>query len=452
MKMDKHSISRGQWALLFIIFSFLFSPAQAQQPWTLRQCMEHAIAHNIGIRQKTNAERQRDIQLSTARNSRLPNLSLSASETLNFGRAQTIDGTYSNRNTNNTSFGLGTSVPLFTGFNIPNTIKLNQLNLDAAVQDLEKARNDIRMQVAKAYVQILYDSEMADVAHRQISIDSVQVVRLQGLFQNGKASQVELSQQQATLEKSRLTATQADNSYQLSLLALSQLLELPTPEGFSIVRPTLSELATLESVTNLPSPEVIYQEAIAFKPEILAEQFRLQGTERSIKIAQAALYPTLNFNAGLQSNYFKTNGNKADPFFTQLKNNFAQYLGVSLNYTLFNRLATRNNIRNARIARENQQLVLDNTKKTLYKEIQQAYYNAVAAHSKHESSYAAAQSSKDAFVLMQAKYEIGKANITEFDQAKNRYLNAESDYVRARYEYLYQTALLQFYRGKELEF
>ena len=414
--------------------------------------MEHAIAHNIGIRQKANAERQRDIQLSTARNSRLPNLSLSASETFSYGRAQTIDGTYSNRNTNNTSFGLGTSVPLFTGFNIPNTIKLNQLNLDAAVQDLEKARNDIRMQVAKAYVQILYDSEMADVAHRQISIDSVQVVRLQGLFQNGKASQVELSQQQATLEKSRLTATQADNSYQLSLLALSQLLELPTPEGFSIVRPTLSELATLESVTNLPSPEVIYQEAIAFKPEILAEQFRLQGTERSIKIAQAALYPTLNFNAGLQSNYLKTNGNKADPFFTQLKNNFAQYLGVSLNYTLFNRLATRNNIRNARIARENQQLVLDNTKKTLYKEIQQAYYNAVAAHSKHESSYAAAQSSKDAFVLMQAKYEIGKANITEFDQAKNRYLNAESDYVRARYEYLYQTALLQFYRGKELEF
>ena len=174
----KKSLFLALSAVLFI------QTAQAQQPWTLRQCMEHAIAHNIGIRQKANAERQRDIQLSTARNSRLPNLSLSASETLNFGRAQTIDGTYSNRNTNNTSFGLGTSVPLFTGFNIPNTIKLNQLNLDAAVQDLEKARNDIRMQVAKAYVQILYDSEMADVAHRQISIDSVQVVRLQGLFKN----------------------------------------------------------------------------------------------------------------------------------------------------------------------------------------------------------------------------------------------------------------------------
>lgn len=439
---------------LFLVLSAVLSlqTALAQQSWTLRQCMEHAIAHNIGIRQKANAERQRDIQLSTALNSRLPNVNVSASEMFNYGRAQTIDGTYSNRNTNNTSFSLGTSVPLFTGFNIPNTIKLNQLNLDAAVQDLEKARDDIRMQVAKAYVQILYDSEMADVAHRQISIDSVQVVRLQGLFHNGKASQVELSQQQATLEKSRLTATQADNSRQLSLLALSQLLELSTPEGFSIVQPVLNDQDLLQSVKSLPSPEVIYQEALAFKPEIVAEQLRLQGTERSIKIAQAALYPTLNFNAGLQSNYFKTNGSSADPFFTQLKNNFAQYLGVSLNYTLFNRLATRNSIRNARVLRDNQQLVLDNAKKTLYKEIQQAYYNAVAAHAKHESSYAAAQSSKDAFVLMQAKYENGKANITEFDQAKNRYLNAESDYVVARYEYLYQTALLQFYRGKDLDF
>ncbi|MDE6647058.1 MAG: TolC family protein, partial [Prevotella sp.] len=397
-------------------------------------------------------ERQRDIQLSTARNSRLPNLNLSAGETFSFGRAQTIDGTYSNRNTNNTSFGLGTNVPLFTGFSISNQIKLNQLNLEAAVQDLEKARNDIRMQVAQAYVQHLYDLELADVARRQVGIDSMQVKRLQALYENGKASQAELSQQLATLAKSQLTATQADNNRQLSLLTLSQLLELPSPEGFAIVRPNLDELESLAGIGSLESPEAIYQEALAFKPEIQAEQLRLRGTDHSIKLAQSALYPTISLNAGLQTNYYKTNGFEADGFFSQMKNNFAQYLGVSLNYTLFNRLATRNNIRSARIDRENQQLALDNTKKTLYKEIQQAYYNAVAAQAKHESSKAAAQSGKDAFTLMQAKYENGKANITEFDEAKNRYLNAESDYVQARYEYLYQTALLRFYQGKELAF
>ncbi len=423
--------------------------AHAQQLWTLRQCADYAVAHNISIRQRANVERQHDLQLSTARNSRLPNLNFSAGENFSFGRAQTIDGTYSNRNTNNTSFGLSTSVPLFTGFNITNQVKLNQLNLDAAVQDLEKARNDIRMQVAKAYVQILYDKEMADVARRQIMIDSMQVARLQGLFDNGKASQTDLSQQQATLAKSRLTATQAENSHKLSLLTLSQLLELSTPVGFDIVSPSVDRLSDFDA---LVSPEIIYQEALAIKPEIQAEMLRLRGMDHNIKIAQSALYPTLSFNGGLQTNYFKTNGTSSAPFFTQMKNNFSKYIGVSLNYTLFNRLATRNNIRKARIDRENQQLALDNTKKTLYKEIQQAYYNAVAAHSKYESSLAAAQSSKDAFTLMQAKYENGMANITQFDEAKNKYLNAESDYVQARYEYLYQTALMNFYRGKELDF
>ncbi|MDE5551525.1 MAG: TolC family protein, partial [Bacteroidaceae bacterium] len=138
---------------LFYILYLSCSSVGAQTPWTLRQCADYAVSHNIGVKQRANVERQRDIQLSTARNSRLPNLNLSAGETFSFGRAQTIDGTYSNRNTNNTSFSLGTNVPLFTGFSISNQIKLNQLNLEAAVQDLEKARNDIRMQVAQAYVQ-----------------------------------------------------------------------------------------------------------------------------------------------------------------------------------------------------------------------------------------------------------------------------------------------------------
>ena len=343
--------------LILVLLVRLDVLAQVKQ-WSLRECCDYAISHSISIHQKTNTTRTAGIDLSTARNSRLPNANLSANESFNFGRAQTIDGTYSNRNTNNTSFSLSTNVPLFTGSQITNQIKLNQLNLDAALNDLEKARNDIRMQVAKAYVQILYDSEMADVAYRQITIDSLQVVRLQALFNNGKASQAQLSQQMATLAKSHLTATQAENSRKLSLLALSQLLELPTPEGFAIVFPNLDELDRLDNLAQLGSPELIYQEALSFKPEIQAEQLRLQGAERSIKIAQAPLYPTLNLNAGLQSNYFKTNGITADPFFTQIKNNFAQYFGVSMNYTLFNRLATRNNIRKARVNRENQRWLL----------------------------------------------------------------------------------------------
>ena len=421
--------------------------------WDLRECCTYAVEHNISIKQRENSREQRELQLSTAKNSRLPDLNGSASESFSFGRGLTLDNTYANRSTSSTSFSLGTSVPIFTGFQIPNTIKLNQLNLEAATHDLEKAKNDIRMQVAQAYVQILYNMEIADVTHRQIDIDSAQVVRLLAFVNNGKASQAQLSQQKATLAKAKLTATQADNTLQLSLLSLSQLLELPSPEGFTIVRPsvTASDGSLLGSLAG-SSPDAIYQEALAMKPEVQAEQLRLTASERSIDIARAGLYPTLSLNAGLQSNYYKTNGMKAESFASQMKNNFSQYIGFNLSVPIFNRFQTRNSIRTAKLDRDNQLLQLDNIKKSLYKEIQQAYYNAVAASSKYTSSVSAAQSSKDAFTLTQAKYENGKATITEFNEAKNNYLNAESDLVQARYEYLYQTALLDFYRGKDLNF
>ena len=442
-------VHKGTIATIVTILSTAQTATAQPLQWTLRQCTEYAISHNLQVKQKDNLCRQRELQLSTARNKRLPDLSGSVSESFSFGRGLTMDNTYTNRSTSSTSFSLSTSVPLFTGFQIPNTIKLNQLNLEAATQDLEKAKNDIRMQVAKAYVQILYNMEIADVAVRQIEIDSMQVVRLERFLENGKASGAEVSQQKATLAQSQLTATQADNNLHLSLLVLTQLLELPTPEGFSVVRPDL----TNQNMLNIPNdPNIIYQEALLFKPEVRAEQLRLDASEKSIKIAQAALYPTLSFSGGLQTNYYKVSGMPADNFSSQLKNNFSQYIGLNLNIPIFNRFSTRNNIRSARIDRENQQLQLDNIKKTLYKEIQQVYFNAVAAQAKYESSEVARQSSEDAFKLTQAKYENGKANITEFNEAKNRYLKAESDLVQARYEYLYQNSLLDFYRGKDLDF
>ena len=438
--------------MLVLLVALVRLGLQAQDKlWTLRECCDYAVEHNISIKQQENACRQQELQLSTAKNSRLPDLSASASQNFSFGRGLTAENTYSNTNTSSTSFSLGTSVPVFTGFQIPNQIKLSQLNLEAATADLDKAKDDIRMQVAQAYVQILYDMEIADVANRQIAIDSAQVVRLQAFVDNGKASEAELSQQKATLANSRLTATQTDNNTRLAILALTQLLELPTPDGFAIVRPDVSGFSGLSGVSGL-TPDAIYAEALGIKPEIAAQQLRLKGTEHSIKIAQAANLPSLSLSGGIGTNYYTTSGFKSDGFSTQLKNNFSQYIGLNLSIPIFNRFQTRNNIRNARIEQENQQLQLDNTKKTLYKEIQQVYYNALNALSKEKSSEEALQSTKDAFLLMQAKYENGKATITEFNEAKNTYLKSESDLVQARYENLYQKALIEFYRGHDLSF
>ena len=448
--MNKQAMRYSRRALLFVLSTLCFCPAGAQKLWTLRECCDYAVSHNISIRQQENQCRQQDIQLNNAKSMRLPDVSASVGQNFSFGRGLTASNTYSNTNTSSTSFSLGASIPLFTGFQIPNQIKMNQLNLEAATADLEKAKNDIRMQVAQVYVQILYNREIAEVAHRQIAIDSMQVARLQGLVDNGKASGAQLSQQQATLAGSQLTATQADNTLALSVLTLTQLLELPTPDGFSVARPDTTSLNG-DAVAAV-SPDAVYAEALGLKPEILAQQLRLRSASHNIKMAQAGYYPTLSLSGGLGTNYYTTSGFTSDAFGTQLKNNFSQYIGLNLSVPIFNRFQTRNSVRSARVEQENQQLLLDNTKKTLYKEIQQVCLNATAARAKHESSKVAAVSSADAFRLMQAKYENGKATMTEFNEAKNSYLRAVSDLVQARYELLYQQALLRFYRGQDLDF
>ena len=237
----------------------------------------------------------------------------------------------------------------------------------------------------------------------------------------------------------------------MAILTLTQLLELPSPEGFSIVRPDISGITGFTEISGL-TPDQIYADALGVKPEILSQQLKLKGTEHNIKIAQAGYYPTLSLSGGLSTNYYTTSGFKADGFGTQLKNNFSQYIGLNLNVPIFNRFQTRNSIRTAKIEQQNQQLQLDNTKKSLYKEIQQVYYNALNAQAKEGASQQAVATANDAFHLTQAKYENGKATITEFNESKNNYMKAESDLVQARYENLYQQALIEFYRGKDLNF
>lgn len=427
---------------------FGFQHIQAET-WSLRRCVDYAIEHNISIKQRENVKRQQQLQLSNAKNSRLPNLDGSVSQNFSFGRGLTSDNTYTNKSTSSTSFSLGTSVPLFTGLRIPNTIKLNQLNLEASTADLEKAKNDISVQVAQAYVQILYSLEIAEVARRQVSIDSMQVVRLQAMIDNGKASEAELAQQKATLAQGRLTATQAQNQYEQAVLTLTQLLELPSADKFAIERP---KVGNIDNNNEKYSVDAIYAEALGVKPEVKAEELRLKGSEYSINIARSGWYPQLSLSAGLGTNYYKTSGFKADNFSDQMKNNFSQYIGLNLSVPIFNRFQTRNSVRSAKIERESQQLQLDNVKKSLYKEIQQACQAANAASAKYSSSIEAGKSSNAAFRLMQAKYENGKANITEFNEAKNSMMKAESDLAQAKYEYVFQTTLVDFYRGKAIDF
>ena len=437
---------KRQIIFALVLGTCLQSTAQQTKEWGLTECVQYALAHNLSIKQQEDNVRQQEITLSTSKNSRLPDLNGSIGENFSFGRALTSDNIYMNRNTNTTSFSVGTSVPLITGGRIPAEIKVRKLNLQAALQDYEHARENVALNVTSSFLEAIYQKDLVQVAERQVELSQAQVHRMELLFQNDKASEAELSQIRSTLANDELSLTQQQNSYMLALLNLSQLLELESPEGFDVARPLIESIKRDE----LPSPDLVYSEAVGIKPQIQAEQIRLQSAEKNIQLAKSALYPTLHFSAGLGSSYYKTSGYETLGFGKQLRDNFNKYMGVSLSVPIFNRFATRNNVRSARLQVHVQQIKLEQTKKQLYKEIQQAYYNAVAAGRQCESSDEALTSASTAFELMQRKYENGKATATEFQDAKTKYMRAESQQIQSRYTYLFRKKIIDFYRGKEL--
>ncbi|MCR4859707.1 MAG: TolC family protein [Bacteroidales bacterium] len=433
--------------IVFALASGAFLHAQ-DGPWSLSDCINYALEHNLSVKQGELAVEQREVELNTARSRRLPGFSASASENLSFGRGLTEDNTYSNSNTTSTSFSLGGDLPIFQGFDITNGIKLGELNLAAATADLEKARDDIRVAVAQAYVQILYNQELLGVARQQAEHDAQLLDQVRERLQAGKVSAAEVSAQQATLAQSRQSEIQAEGNLRISLLELTQLLELPSPEGFSIVTPEVGDVAG----TLLMRPEAIYEEAVAVKPAIEAAQINVDYAEVGIARAKGARLPSISLSGGLGSNYYTNSKYQTSSFGDQLRNNFSQYVGLSMSVPIFQRFSIRNNIRNAELGFKGQQIQLENTKKALYKEIQQAYYNAVTAQARYEGSRESAASARQHYELTEEKYKVGKAGVADYNDARNSWLRAESEHIQARFQCLYQTKLLDFYRGRDLVF
>ena len=309
--------------------------------------------------------------------------------------------------------------------------------------DLEKAKEDISINIASAYLQVLFNQELHQVSLGQVELSKEQYARISRLAELGKASPAEVAEAKARVAQDEMSAVQTDNNFQLALLDLSQLIELETPEGFSLAAPVVK--LDLEPLT---PPDEVYQTALSTKAAIQAAQYRLEGSKHNIRIAQSAFYPQLSFSGSLGTNYYSTIDRN---FGDQMRDNFSKYVGFSLSVPLFNRFTTRNRVRTARLQQENYSLQLDNTKKTLYKEIQQAWYTALASESKYTSSSTAANASMESFKLMSEKYDNGKANAVEYNEAKQNLMKAQSDELQAKYEYLFRTKILDFYKGIPIE-
>ncbi len=432
---------------IILIVLLLFSGGTfAQQNWTLRDCIDYAIKHSLQIQKQEITTEQQKVDLNSAKNKRLPDLNGSVSQSFSFGRAASPkDNSYVDSNSSNSSFGLSTTVPIFTGFQIPNNIELSKLNLKAATEDLKKAKEDISINVTSAFLQVLFNEELCKVAQEQIKLSKEQLDRMARMEEVGKASTSQVYELKARLAQDELSAVQAENTRKLAVLDLTQLLELPSPEGFSVVFPEVDP-----QFSELSAPEDIYTQAIVIRPGVLAAQYRLEGTDRSIKIARGAYYPTLSFNGGLSTGYYTMSGITSRNFGQQWGDNFNKYIGLSLSIPIFDRFDTRNKVKTARLQYSTQALQLEDSKKSLYKEIQQAYYNAVAAQAKYTSSKTAVEANEESFKLMREKYENGKATSVEFSEAKVNLMKASSDQIQAKYDYLFRTKILDFYKGISL--
>lgn len=258
----------------------------AQTTMTLRECINYAKAHNITIKQNENTAEQQRTELSTIRNSRLPDLTASASEQINFGRGLNEQNAYVNRNTRNTAFSLQTSVPLFSGGRIPNEIAASRLNLAAAVADIEHARENISLQVTSAYLQAVYTHEVIGVDSNQVMLSKAQEERLSRMLLAGKVAETDVAEARAQVAQDELTQTQAQADFRLAILDLSQLLELPSPEGLGVVAPKDSMPATLP-----PTPDAIFAQAKENKPEVKAEKVTSPSLRAKHKRNKSRLLP-----------------------------------------------------------------------------------------------------------------------------------------------------------------
>ncbi|MBR4267981.1 MAG: TolC family protein [Bacteroidales bacterium] len=428
--------------LLSIAFATLFLTAGAQQRWTLSECINYAVEHNVNIRQQQNTIEQSEINLNTAKMNRLPSVDAQVNQSWNFGRGLSADNTYVNRTTSSTSFNVGANMILFNGFQNVRNIELSKLQLDAATADLGRAKEDLGIQVTSAYLEVLYADEILQVAENQKSLSEFQLTMRQKLLENGKASESDVVQAKSQVAQDQLSIVQAENNYRLALLELSQLLELPSPDSLLIEKPDTNDV--LQAIASI---EDVYADALNNKSVIKADELRIQSAEKEISIAKAGYYPTLSLSGGVGSNYYTVNGFDNDNFSKQMSNNFSQYIALSLNVPIFNKFATRNRVRSSKLQYDSQNLQLESDKKILYKEVQQAYYSAVASESKYSASISAEESAAAAFELMSKKYENGKASQTEYNESRTQWMKAVADRIQAKYEYMFKSKILDYYRG-----
>ena len=442
-----------RFSLAIITVFLLCSSLKGQnvpKQWTLEECIRYAIANNITLKQWEQNEESKKIELNTSQNSWLPNLNVSSNQSFGFGRSQSREGTIVDRNSSNTSLNIQTSMPLFDGFRIPNNIAAGKLNLKAATEALNKAKEDLAIGVASYYLQVLYCKEVFKIAELQVTLTKEQVANTEAMVDAGKVAVSQLYDIKAQLATDEVTLTDADNRVSLAMLDLIQALELERlGNDFDIVQPKIDD-PMIDYMQSVSLPDLIYDNAVLFKPQIKEQEYLLERQKKLLNAARSSYYPQLNLSASYSNGYYQYFGGDDIvniSFNDQFKQNAQRNIGVSLSIPIFNRFSYRNNVRQAKVGIINQNYTLENNKKILYKEIQQAYYNATADREKYIASEKSVVASKEALKYAEERYIAGKSTVFEYNESKTKYASSLSQQAQAKYNFIFRSKILDFYNG-----
>ena len=392
-----------------------FTATASAETWSLQQCVDYAVSHNLTVRSSRLQSDQGELEVTAAKNAFLPNLSASANEGLNFGRGLTSENTYANRNTTNFQWGVSLSVPLFNGLQDVRQLKLAKSQLSQYLLDYEAAKDDITLNVISQYLQVLYSKEVTESARAQLAYSTYEVERMKALVAEGKEAEATIYDVESQQAQDRLQVITAENDVRVALVTLANLLQLPSADNFDV-----APLDDADPV--IPGPDIIYSRALECNSSILSARQGIEVAKDQVSVAKAGYIPRINFNASTGSSY----------------------------YTIIDGFSTRNNVRRARLQETSARLELDRRESELYKSIQLAYTQATGARDKYVTAGETLEKTRLSFDATREKYNLGRATSYDFEQAKNNLFRVEVGRIQAHYEYLLRYRILRFYESRKL--
>lgn len=430
-----------------------------QKEWSLEDCIRYAIDNNIQIKQQGIQTEYQKNALELAKLRQLPSVNGSANHNYSFGRAldETTYQYTDNQTVQSNNFYLGANLNLFNGLINYNSIKRSNYDVLSSQEDLNNFRDNIALTVAMDYLQILLNKELVTATENQLEITRQQIEKTKKLVDAGSVARGSLLQIEAQAANEELQLINIKNQLETSILNITQLLELKTPEGFQVFVPDIA-LDTNTLVTG--NINEIYEVAVGTRPEIKSSQYKLMASEYDLKIAKGGRSPRLSMNNSFSTGYSDIRKKLlgVDPvtlqpnygnysFADQVNDNINYGIGFSLNIPILNGWQVNKNIANSRLAIQNSEYALEGTKKTLYKNIQKAYTDAVAAMKKFNASTKAVVSTQESFRYTEQKFNVGMVTPVDYNAAKTQLLNAQSDMSQSKYEFIFKTKVLDFYKG-----